>query len=507
MTGYARRTPEAAALAAGFNATTYDRPICYLSGGTGGSFSGWSGLGYVGSSGAWVRTQAMNVAAHELGHNYGLWHSNSWSCPNGSVIGPGSNAEYGNPFSVMGTGSTITSQFPAYDTNLLSWLPWTSVETAHASGTYRIYALDTPSLVPSGAQALTIPKAALPSFWLEFRQSFTANPAMMNGALLYFSPWANSDGGSQLLDTTPYSTGSETDSALVIGRTFDDAVDGIHITPIGKGGTTPESLDVVVNLGSFPGNHAPTASISPPSASIAVGAVQSLTATAADADGDALAYAWDFGDGTFSTSDSAAVTKSWSAAGDYIVHCTVSDMKGGIAGASAEIIVGSPTKRRISGMVTAGGIAIAEAYVSTSGGSARSNSDGSYTISNLAPGTYTVSAAVPDAVCAPATQSANVSSSDAAGVNFTVTANTYSVTGTVTLQAAGLPGVTIACGSQTALTNASGNFTLGGLVRGPAHLVPTLAGYTFIPAALDLSLDYAGASGANSRPTASRCRR
>ena len=60
------------------------------------------GLGYVGAKGSWVQGSfARGVTAHELGHNFGNWHANSWV--SSTIIGTGGgHQEYGNPFDVMG---------------------------------------------------------------------------------------------------------------------------------------------------------------------------------------------------------------------------------------------------------------------------------------------------------------------------------------------------------------------------------------------------------------------
>jgi MYXO-CTERM domain-containing protein len=485
---------KAAALVAGYDASTYDRPLCYLTGGSGGSFSAWSGLAYVGSTGAWVRTNAVGVEAHELGHNYGLWHANAWLCPSNAVIGPGSNVEYGNPFDNMGAAVGVQNRFAAFETNLLLWLPSTAVSNVSTSGTYRIYALDSAALVAGGAHALTVRKDATRNYWLEFRQNVPSNVSLTNGALLYWSPWANSNGGCQLLDTTPY-TSTRNDSAIVIGRSFDDDVAGVHITPIGKGGTSPESLDVVVNLGYFPGNHPPIVAISPPVAAINVSQVQTLSAAASDSDGDALAYAWDFGDGTFSTTNTSVVSKSWSAVGEYSVHCTVSDMKGGIGSSSALIMVGSPGTHRISGTVTVGGVGIADVRVSAGSKVVLTDSSGSYTLVGLTAGTYTVTPAMPDTtVFNPTSASVTLSTTDITGVNFVATPNTYAVSGSVTVDGVGLAGVDITAGSTIATTDASGNFSIA-VPAGCAHLVPTKSGYGFSPSAQDVAVDFAAVTG------------
>src|SRR5439155_27252313 len=129
--------------------------------------------------------------------------------------------------------------------------------TVTSNNTYRIYAHD--DATSTGLRGLRIAKWGTTNYWVEFRQKFTSNKWLMNGAGLR---WAqNGNEKSQLLDTTPGSTDGKNDSAIIIGRTFNDEVSAIHITPIGKGGTSPESLDVVVNLGSFPGNLPPTVDV------------------------------------------------------------------------------------------------------------------------------------------------------------------------------------------------------------------------------------------------------
>lgn len=66
-----------------------------------------------------------------------------------------------------------------------------------------------------------------------------------------------------------------------------------------------------------------------------------------------------------------------------------------------------------------------------------------------------------------------------------ITAQTYTITGTITVNA-GLAGVSVAATgghSQTVTTNAAGEYTLTGVVDGATNIVitPTLAGYTFSP--------------------------
>ena len=54
-------------------------------------------------------------------------------------------------------------------------------------------------------------------YWLEFRQLFTENPWQQNGILLNWAPWPQSNGGTQLIDTTPGSPTRTGDSARRCG--------------------------------------------------------------------------------------------------------------------------------------------------------------------------------------------------------------------------------------------------------------------------------------------------
>src|SRR5262249_1577045 len=78
---------------AGFDTDNYDRDIAAFTSVVG---YDWGGLAYVGGKGVWLQSMGVGVTAHELGHNYGLWHANAWNTTNLTVIGYGTNLEYGN---------------------------------------------------------------------------------------------------------------------------------------------------------------------------------------------------------------------------------------------------------------------------------------------------------------------------------------------------------------------------------------------------------------------------
>lgn len=409
-----------AATAAGYTMTNYNFDVICFGPVTG---WGWSGLGYVGASGSWLRNSfGTGVAGHELGHNYGLNHANFWDTGGASTTGPGSSVEYGDGFDTMGAASAGNNHFNARYKSYLNWLAAGEVVTVTTNGTYRIVCHDNVSA--SGIRGLKIVKNSSTNYWVEFRQKFTGNKWLMNGAGLR---WAqNGNQKSQLLDTTPGSTDGINDSAIVIGRTFSDTVSGIHITPVGKGGTSPESLDVVVNLGSFPSNHPPVVDITASATNVSTGESVTFSATANDEDGDTLACYWDFGDGNFGTNSPAAGT-SWGSDGDYLVRCVVSDMKGGEASKWLIVRVGSPTTYRILGNVAtvSSPVQAVRVFVSTTRMS-YTDSDGNYAIVGLPAGAYTVNASLYDYTFTPGNFTNTVSvGPDMTGIDFVAQLVTY----------------------------------------------------------------------------------
>lgn len=368
----------------GYDTAGYDRDIVDYKGGphTTGTIN-WAGLASVGGKGLWLYNLGtggvLGVLTHESGHNLGLSHSNRWQPTTNppTTIGAGQNNEYGNKFDVMGggTSSTAPGQFNAYNKNRIAWLPDNKLHEVQASGTYRIHQMDQGLTDADKRYGLHVTKDSERDYWVEFRQLNTTIPNFMNGVVLNWSPWGNfsqtganngSNGCSQLLDVTPGSVpqfnigggSSDTrdDAGIVLGSTFADKDANLFITPIAKGTTTPPYIDVVVNRGPFPGNRAPVLSISASPSTTTVGGTVTMRASGSDVDGDALAYVWDFGDGTTSVNNSPSQSHAWTVNGTYYVTCTASDMKGGRTTRSAVITVGlaTGTSFNVSGRVRDG---------------------------------------------------------------------------------------------------------------------------------------------------------
>jgi hypothetical protein len=325
----------AAALADGKNHADYDLDVIQYAGGPG----DFGGTAVIGGRGCWLKSTTAGVAIHELGHNLGLHHANAWVTTDGSVIGAGAHLEYGDVFDTMGLAVGDIWHFNARSKALLQWLGASGVVNVATSGTYRLYAQDAPASAGQ-VRALTLPRDASFDYWIELRQLFTGNVWSTNGAGLRRAHVVNDAVGTQLLDTAPSDPSERLDAPLVIGRTFSDPEAGIHLTPVGKGGTTPESLDVVVNLGTFPQNEPPSVAIAASTTETEVQAEVAFEAAAVDPDGDALAYAWEFGPGLLGA-NLPSVTTRWLAEGEYVVRCTVTDMKGGTASDSLVVSVGA----------------------------------------------------------------------------------------------------------------------------------------------------------------------
>jgi hypothetical protein len=385
----------AVATAQGIDLSKFDFDVIYT--GSGRPAFDFGGLGYVGAPGSWVVRASRGISCHELGHNLGFPHANFWDTGGQSAIGPGGNQEYGDPYDVMGGGDVSDGTGPGHYVSKFKWrIGWLLdaefPRLTAASNTVRIYAHDNPD--SRGIRGVRFRRDAAQDYFLEFRQRYTANQWLMNGIGLR---WGSASGsGSQLIDTTPGTPDGKNDSAIVIGRTFSDPTAPVHITPLGFGNTYPPSIDVRVNIGTFPGNLPPIVSLGASAENTGIGGTVTLTANATDPNGDPLAYWWDLGDGTLTISNSPVITKAWTTIGEYKVRCVVSDMKGGTTSESIVITVGAPTTFSISGRVLYRGSPLADVLVRASSSSssryAYTDSDGTYNITRLAAGSYTVTA-------------------------------------------------------------------------------------------------------------------
>lgn len=418
----------------GYNPDNYQHYTVIYSSGPG----SFGGLGSVGGSNVWLKSTSLGVFAHEIGHNVGLWHGNSWNTSNRDVIGGGGNSEYGNSYDVLGSSGSVTGNkghFMSPHKNQMNWLSTAYVSTVNTSGLYRIFPMDQTILDTTRRYALKIAKDTDRDYWVEFRQKYNADYRWFkDGVVLNWSPWGQSldssvvgsNSGGQFLDTTPGSADGKNDGPVVIGRTFSDRESSIHITPVGKGGTTPESMDVMVNVGDFPTNNAPVINtLSADTTTPAVNGTVNFTVDATDVDGDTLAYFWDFGDATYGT-NSATTAKQFTTARHHAVRCVVSDMKGGEVSKLMLITVGSPTTFTAAGRVLDGGsnpvreVRIQNGSTGTGFRGAWTDSNGDFIVTNLATGSVTLTPVLGGFTFSPANAVLTLGP-NATGVDFTAT--------------------------------------------------------------------------------------
>ncbi|MGI8604360.1 MAG: Ig-like domain-containing protein [Verrucomicrobiales bacterium] len=389
LLGHART----AAASAGFDPANYDWEGVF----TGSRpAAGYAGLAWVGGVGFHMANgyYGKHVVTHEFGHNLGLPHAHRWNTSDRTIVGAGELVEYGNRYDPIGaTYDSIPGEkhFVGSYKNYIDWIPDADAPLINSTGLFRITTTD--DIHSEGRRLLRVPKDNR-NYWIEFRQNL--NDALTSNGV--FLQWANPDGReNSLLDSLPGSSGV----SIAIGRTFSDPNanngNGVHITPVAKGGTFPESMDVFVGIGSPVGNRSPRARVSGNTEAAPASTPVEFTVAATDPDNDTLAYYWDFGDGTSSMDNKPSQTHSFANGGEYAIQCVVSDMKGGTARDTFVLKVGVTPAFRVSGRVLdpnqrpLGGVKV----TATSGSNSRfvfSDSDGTYTIPGLSDSNWTMAA-------------------------------------------------------------------------------------------------------------------
>lgn len=165
----------------------------------------------------------------------------------------------------------------------------------------------------------------------------------------------------------------------------------------------------------------------------------------------------------------------------------------------------------ISGTITttAGGSGATVTLSGAASATTTTNSSGAYTFSGLANGAYAITPSLAGFTFSPTSQNATVNGANVTGINFTAMAqaNTFSISGTITLSGSALSGAAVALTGPAAAnttTDSSGNYTFSGLANGTYAVTPSDSGDTFTPANQSVTINGANQAGVNFTATAAQ---
>jgi uncharacterized membrane protein len=261
----------AAATAAGINLSGYTHfmyafpflSTCY----------GWLGLATVGGVPAesWINGQpTLKLVTHEMGHNFGLYHSHSLSCGNTQTLCSNPTiGEYGDSIDTMGNPSY--GHFNAFQKERLGWLNYgisPPINWVQSNGTYTIGPYENQD---STTKALKILKSTDPTsgaktwYYVQYSQavgfdSFLSNDSNVLGGVLVHIGTDNDGNSNDLLNMAP-SLNNFYYSALDVGQTFIDPSAGLTMQTLSA---DPTGASVSVRFGTPSCQHFnPTISLSP----------------------------------------------------------------------------------------------------------------------------------------------------------------------------------------------------------------------------------------------------
>ncbi len=233
-----RTQAAAAAGAAGINLSSYSNVIYAWPRTTA---CGWAGLAYMPGRDTFNNGSfGLRVIAHELSHNFGVHHASSLSCTSGGVAVAVSSSctysEYGDPFTVMGSGSTFHNS--GEQVGELGWLQAGEVRTVAPGASYSIQPLLGTAV--GTVKVLRVARADGTSFFIDVRTPFGpyfdrwgVTDNAVTGVMIRVSPDAAAPTYApkvtKLVDTHP-ETATFSDAPLSVGRTLVDPVSNLRIT-------------------------------------------------------------------------------------------------------------------------------------------------------------------------------------------------------------------------------------------------------------------------------------
>ncbi len=234
-------------------------------------------------------SDVLQVIGHEMGHNFGLYHSHSLDC-GGTTLGTNCQVvEYGDLFDIM--GDVTASHFNAFQKEQLGWLNYgisQPITTVTAGGVYTV----TPYEAGTGVKALKVLQSTDAStglhtwYYVEYRQligfdaPLDAYPSSTTGVLIHSASEADPN-SSLLLNMHPQ--GGFENAALGVGESFVDAKAGVSITT-----KSADASGATVDIEFGPGGcHAasPLITVSPAQAPpVLAGSTQTFTISVTNGD-------------------------------------------------------------------------------------------------------------------------------------------------------------------------------------------------------------------------------
>lgn len=303
----------AAATASGVNLAQFTQIVYMFPYNSGCFWSGGNDSGPNGEDRVFINStsRTAKVIAHELGHRYSLFHSDSLDCGSESLsIDEKSCAwqSYGDQADAMGNRFAHFNAFQKERAGYLNTATTPPITTVTANGQYNLDVYETNTLLP---KALKIRRGTDTNgspmwFYIEYRQaigfdaSLSSSESNLNKGILVRSATEKSAQSnlpvSFLLDMTPNSSSVNDaydvmDGALEVGKSFTDPKSGITVSLI-SADSTGAKVDVKFGVPSQPPSSldtvAPSVSITSPANGAKVSANSVLTISAAASDNIAV---------------------------------------------------------------------------------------------------------------------------------------------------------------------------------------------------------------------------